>query len=67
MADPMTERKARFKAALTRAKKTLKQWAEDEGVTPQHVHMVLSGVRESASLVERIDDFSEKWSKRVAA
>lgn len=66
MADTLIDRKARFKAALTRAEITLKQWAENEGITATHVHMVLAGVRQSASLLERIDSFAAKWNRRAA-
>lgn len=57
----MNERHARFKYALARAPRmTAKQWAAQNGVTETHLYFVLKGERESASLLEKIDQFIQK-------
>lgn len=43
--------KAEFKAALARAQMTKTMWARTQGVTVQHLNMVLDGQRESARLL----------------
>jgi hypothetical protein len=60
MAKPKTSRKRRFRAALALAGMTARQWAAEQGVTDNHVHMVLAGTRESASLTEKVDAFIDK-------
>lgn len=51
-------RRKRFKGALALAGLTMGQWAEQEGVTYGHLYQVLSGKRESMSLLARVDAFS---------
>lgn len=54
-------RKARqFRAALLLANTTAEAWAETESVTAGHLSQVLSGKRESRSLMERIEAFTKK-------
>lgn len=53
-------RKACFYASLRLAGTTLKDWAEKQGVTPDHVRMVLSGTRDSLRLENEVDAFIEK-------
>jgi predicted transcriptional regulator len=50
-------RKQRFLAALDIAGLTQESWAAREGITYQHLYMVLKGERESQSLMDRIDAF----------
>lgn len=61
-------RKARFKAALAFANMTQAQWAENEGITPEHLNAVISDkqVRESKSLEEKIDAFIADVAAKVA-
>lgn len=54
-------RKARFGAAIALAETTVKAWAAEQNVTPQHLYHVLSGERESASLTEKVDAFIAEW------
>ena len=54
-------RRKRFRAALALAGLSLKQWAEREGVTRQHVREVLIGARVSAPLNEKIDEFTQQY------
>ena len=49
-----------FRAALAIAGITGTQWAEEQGVTRQHVWQVLAGVRESKTLTEAVDAFIAK-------
>jgi transcriptional regulator with XRE-family HTH domain len=60
MAKPKVGRKARFMAALRIAGMTQTEWAEENGVTQGHLSQVLSGIRESQSLSEKIDAFAAK-------
>jgi predicted transcriptional regulator len=53
------KRKA-FRAALALAGLTQTKWAELEGITQEHVSLVLSGKRDSARLIEKIDAFIAK-------
>lgn len=52
-------RKTRFKAALAFARMTQAQWAEANGVTPEHLNAVISEKqpRESKALENKIDAF----------
>lgn len=43
--------KAEFKAALARAQTTKTRWAQEHGVTVQHLNLVLDGQRESPRLL----------------
>lgn len=51
------QRRKRFRGALALAGLTLGQWAEKEGVTYGHLYHVLSGRRESVSLLAKVDTF----------
>lgn len=59
-------RKAQFKAALALAGVSQKQWAEQHGVTPPHLHAVLTG-RESMRLIRAIDEFITETLRRPSA
>lgn len=62
-------RKARFKAALALAGMTQTEWAAQNGITADHLSMVISEVypRESKVLEGKIDKFIEQVVKQVAA
>lgn len=60
-------RKKDFKAALAYAEMTVKQWCQENSVTPPHLHLVLTGQRESARLIAVVDEFIEKHSQSAAA
>lgn len=60
-------RKARFRAALALSEMTATEWAQFHGITQQHLSQVLDGKRESRSLVEKIEAFTEKKLATVAA
>ena len=62
-------RKARFKSALALAGMTQTEWAGQNGITPDHLSMVISEVypRESKVLEEKIDKFIERIESQVAA
>lgn len=60
-------RKALFGAAIALAETTVKAWAAEQNVTPQHLYHVLSGERESASLVEKVDAFIAQHLPQHAA
>ena len=66
MANQRVWRKAQFKAALELADKTQKQWAAEQGISDGHLRQVLAGIRESASLVEKVDEFIRKQLMRAA-
>lgn len=53
-------RKQLFRAALSIAGMTMRQWAEKHGVTDSHVAHVLAGDRESISLTAKMDEFIDK-------
>lgn len=58
---PKSQRKSkRFKAALAMAGMSMTEWAKKEGITPGHVSQVLSGDRDSAVLMEKIEAFTAK-------
>jgi gp16 family phage-associated protein len=59
-------RKARFRAALALAGLTMEQWAEQNGITPSHLSHVLSGNRDSLTLIEKVDAFADKQLQAVA-
>lgn len=55
---PASQRRRKaFAIALIHAGKTAKGFAEEQDVSESHLHMVLSGRRESDRLVEAIDVF----------
>ena len=61
-------RKQRFHAALKLAGMTQRGWADDRGISEQHLILVLAGERESAPLTAAIDAFStEQLTAAVAA
>ena len=53
-------RKRRFLAALDLAGLTQGEWAAREGISANHLYLVLHGKRESRSLIERIDAFADE-------
>jgi hypothetical protein len=60
-------RKSRFRAALALAGLTATEWAEANDVTQAHLSQVLDGKRESRSLMEKVEAFTEKHLSGVAA
>ncbi len=58
-------RKARFRAALALADLTAEEWAGQQGVTAGHLSQVLSGKRDSLTLIEKVDTFADKQLARV--
>jgi len=60
------KRKA-FRAALALAGLTQTRWAEQRGVTPEHVSLVLSGKRESNRLMQEVNAFIGKHLPETAA
>lgn len=60
-------RKRRFFAALSLAGLTQNEWAERQGITDTHVYHVLSGKRESASLIAKIDAFIAEQLEAASA
>jgi hypothetical protein len=65
--NPTPSRKARFRAALALAHTTMREWAEQQGVTTGHLHQVLSGDRESVTLTTAVDAFIEQHLPLSAA
>ena len=53
MPQDVDDRKKAFKASLALAGVTLKAWAAEKGVTPVHLHNVLTGDRTSERLTPR--------------
>lgn len=53
-------RKQLFQASLALAGLTAAEWAEREGITPQHLSYVLNERRESKRLIEKVDAFAKK-------
>lgn len=60
-------RKSRFRAALALADMTAEQWAEVNDVTPGHLSHVLAEKRESVTLCEKIDEFTQKYLRGTVA
>lgn len=60
-------RKARFRAALALARMTERSWADQEGITRQHLYLVLKGDRISETLTAKIEAFIAKYLGEVAA
>lgn len=60
-------RRKRFRKALALAELTMGQWCEGECISYGHLYHVLSGRRESASLIERVDAFAAKHLDRITA
>lgn len=64
-----TTRKARFKAALSLAGMTQKEWSETNGVNPQHLNGVISETQSRTGgkeLLEKIDSFIAATEKKAA-
>ena len=59
-------RKSAFRAALALAGTNQRKWAEDEGITPGHLSLVLMGKRESESLTAKIDAFIARYLPSVS-
>lgn len=66
MAKMAASRKKRFRAALALAGTTAEAWAIENGVTAGHLSQVLSGKRDSRSLLEKVDAFTRKHVRSVA-
>lgn len=66
MAKTVAARKKRFRAALALAETTAEAWAHENGVTAGHLSQVLSGKRDSRSLLEKIDTFTRKHVRSAA-
>jgi DNA transposition AAA+ family ATPase len=62
-------RKARFKSALALVGMTQTEWAQGNGITAEHLSMVISDTqdRESKALEDKIDAFIEAIESQVAA
>lgn len=56
----------RFKVALAHRRTTAKAWAASRGVTRGHLHKVVAGDRESASLLAEIDAFVAEVEREMA-
>ena len=63
---PAMSRKARFRAALALAHKTAREWARERDVTRGHLYAVLSGERESATLINQVDAFIGEYLPDIA-
>lgn len=61
------KRKKRFLAALAMAGMSMREWATKNDLTAGHVSQYLSGKRDSAVLDERVDAFTAKHLRDVAA
>lgn len=64
MGEDMRELEARrkaFRKALALAELTMEKWCAEEGITYGHLYHVLSGRRESASLMRRVDAFCAQY------
>jgi hypothetical protein len=66
MQTPTDERKARFHAALALARMNVDQWAAEQGVSANHVYMVLRGSRTSQRLTDAIESFADETLSRAA-
>lgn len=60
-------RRKRFRKALALAELTMEQWCVREGITYGHLYHVLSGRRDSASLVQRVDAFCSQYRPATEA
>lgn len=60
------ERRKRFRAALALAGIDAQDFAVQADVTPAHLSQVLHGKRESQTLTEKVDRFTEKHLGQVA-
>lgn len=64
---PNDKKRKAFKAALALSGTTLTKWAEQQGVTPEHLWTVLSGRRDSARLLNEVDAFIAKHLEKLGA
>jgi hypothetical protein len=53
-------RKRLFRAALGGAGLTARQWAETQGLSDGYLSNILSGTKESAPIIEKVDQFIDK-------
>lgn len=62
-------RRKRFRKALALAELTMGGWCEREGISYGHLYQVISGRRESGSLLQRVDAFTAEHldRRRMAA
>ena len=59
-------RNRRFRAALALADLTQEQFATQAGVTSSHLFRVLTGERDSQTLLDKVDAFIAEYLTRVA-
>ena len=57
MSDQMRTRKALFKAALTNAGMTAKQWCERNDYSEGYLYQTFAGKHDAPPLLRRIDEF----------
>lgn len=50
-------RRARFRAAISLAQTTAKEWCVEHDITEGHLYQVLRGTRQSPPLLEKVDAF----------
>jgi hypothetical protein len=62
-----TSRKQLFRAALAIAGLSAGEWAEQQGITPQWLSMVLNSKADSITLNKKIDAFVKEWIGRNTA
>jgi hypothetical protein len=53
-------RKRLFRAALGNAGLTARQWATTQGLSDGYLSNILSGTKENASIIEKVDQFIDK-------
>ncbi len=63
----LARKSRRFRSALVLAGTTAEAWANEQGVTAGHLSQVLSGKRESAALMAKVEAFTEKHLAKAAA
>lgn len=61
----LARKRKELKAALALAGLTQGMWAAQQGVTPEHLSMVLNGKRESGRLLQELDAFTAKHLARL--
>jgi hypothetical protein len=54
----LKQRKKLFRAALALDGETMESWCQKRGITYAHLYAVLHGKRESARLMQGIDDYA---------
>jgi hypothetical protein len=59
-------RRKAFRAALALAGTTARAFADQQGVTPEHLSYVLNGQRESRRLMDEVDAFIAKHLPQIS-